>query len=310
MKKRTIINITIYVLTAAMLVGTFFLMLPYFRYNMASIHINKGENKEAYDILLSLDYKDSKEKLQNFFVEYKEIELVYYSGNDTTPSDTMKYQKEFDKEGKILLEKSIATVNGAQETSEVKYFYDERGLLGSVEQYTNGALEGYTLYKYDANGNQTLAQWCDKDGALLYFTESEYNDKDILIKETFGWSKNDQLTSNYEYEYYEDGKIKARTRVGESEFAETLFDEAGNVTEEAVYDIGGTLISRYKYTYDKNGNKIKSEQFGEKNELGAYTENEYDSEGNIILKKDYVEGSLNGKTEYKYQNPVYCYKAK
>ena len=107
MKKRTVINITIYVLTAAMLVGTFFLMLPYFRYNMASIHINKGENKEAYDILLSLDYKDSKEKLQNFFVEYKEIELVYYSGNDTTPRDTMKYQKEFDKEGKILFEKSI-----------------------------------------------------------------------------------------------------------------------------------------------------------------------------------------------------------
>lgn len=310
MKKKTVITIAVYFLVAVLLVGAFFFMLPYFRYNMASIHINRGENKEAYDILLSLDYKDSKEKLKNFFVEYKDIELIYYSGAETAPEDTMKYQKEFDKNGNILSEKSISIANGVQETSEVKYFYDKNGRLGTVEQYTNSLLEGYTLYKYDAKGNQTLAQWCDKDGILLYFAECEYDDKGNLVKENFGWNQKDKMTSNFEYEFYKSGKVKTETRIGESEYAETRFDEMGNITEEAVYDIGGALISRYKYTYDKNGNKIKIEQYNEKNELGAYTENEYDSEGNITLKKDYVEGSLKGRTEYKYQNPVYCYKAK
>lgn len=303
MKKKIIIIISACVLAVALMIGGIILLIPYFRYNMANIYINRGEYKKAYDILSGLDYKDSKEKLKNFSVKYQDIEILYYNGTDT---DTMKHQKQFSTNGDILTAKSIRD----GQTSEVKYFYDEKGRLDSVEQYENGAIEGYTLYKYDDKGNQTHIKWYDSLGHLLYLNEYEYDAKGNITKELFRWENDDELVSTYEYEFYDSGKIKTQTRKGETEYIVYSYAENGNILEEMSCDIDGSMRSRYKYYYDKHGNETKVEQYNEKNELCAYSEYEYDGEGNVTLKRDYENGSLTGKSEYKYQNPVYCYREK
>ncbi|MBF6655060.1 hypothetical protein C3B48_05185 [Flavobacterium columnare] len=72
--------------------------------------------------------------------------------------------------------------------------------------------------------------------------------------------------------------------------------------EQNYYDTNGDLVSRWKYSYDKNGN-ITEEILYDNNGIEKYKyENEYDNRNNLIETLQYSENSIEYRHSYSYDS--------
>lgn len=135
--------------------------------------------------------------------------------------------------------------------------YNQHNRIIEGTYYLSDSVIDYkAVYSYDSKNNLTLYRCISygnnkaKDTIDLIYT---YNEKglNVKIEEVYG----EIMLSKAEKEYNSEGLL---TRIIEGdEFSETIFnyDKAGKLTEEKRQYI------RTAYTYDKNGNLIKSEDF-------------------------------------------------
>lgn len=92
----------------------------------------------------------------------------------------------------------------------------------------------------------------------------------------------------------ERGDVLIKKQLKESE---TWFDEKGNIIESIEYK-QGKVDKHFKYLYDKDGNKIREEDYDPSGKLREYSEYKfenglrvekivYDTDGKVILRKIY-----------------------
>jgi hypothetical protein len=81
--------------------------------------------------------------------------------------------------------------------------------------------------------------------------------------------------------------------------SETYYDQNGNIIEEIKYK-QGKVSKHFKYVYDKDGHKIKEEEFDSSGDLIEYSEYKYEN-GLRVEKVVYGDkGKMKSKKIYQY----------
>jgi hypothetical protein len=147
----------------------------------------------------------------------------------------------------------------------IKYLYDDKRNLISVNYYNSDVLSAKYEYKYDDMGKII---WSNNNGLEVSYKYDKKGDQIELIarksdkyKQENTWdSKNDE---KHEYKYDKSGnaieRIYSNPDNGKVMLRTTCkFDKWGNVIEEiSKSEKGSGLNQSYKYNYDNAGNWIK-----------------------------------------------------
>ncbi len=279
-------------------------------YNTAIALLNEHKYQEAYDIFRLLgDYKDSKDYVDCFLIEYEKIN---YDG-------TYTYNFEVDDSGRIL---KITFDHGNYTYLDFEHIYDENGNIiqfnsasGPYKYYYEGdkivkceykEYHGATIfidYTYHENGNLHTKQRngdgdvyaeFDADGKLLKYG---YTDYDVVPEQ-----------HKYEYEYDDKGRLVKK---------EYTIDDAVQFVETYTYNDDDTLAGvatdnfwsykelTYQYQYGDDFRLIKKTEYCDGSSKPNKTW-EYEYFDNGTLKKevqyDHAKGSFNVLQYDKYSN--------
>jgi YD repeat-containing protein len=212
-------------------------LLENFRYLPAKIEFEgswgKGTAEYTYNELGQLVTIDADMRENSFSSQMPSLgdglkEFVYdEKGNVTkftTTYDTYEYT--YDANGNMI--KSVFKTENIGGGS-TEYTYDANGnLIKSVREAYGSYMSGVCEYTYDTNGNLTkeTSEFSDGRTEECYEREYVYDAKGNVIEESYNG-----FVRKYIYDYDANGKIIKKTTVD------------GGVTE---------------YTYDENGNEIKS----------------------------------------------------
>lgn len=176
------------------------------------------------------------------------------------------------------------------------YTYDWMGRLTEIKTVnTLNVTETHFIYELDDAGNRTAVT--DLSGTR---TEYVYDDLNRLVTETVVTPQNDISTTDYTYS--DGGKIL--TKQTESQITEHTYDTFGRLSMIQVKDLSDTILSETQYQYDSNGNTISIlkdgvetiQTFDFENRLetvaktGLSANYTYDSNGNRIRSN--VNGSI------------------
>ncbi len=81
-----------------------------------------------------------------------------------------------------------------------------------------------------------------------------------------------------------------------------LFNEKGQVIEEATFDEAGKRIQRITYTYDDRSNKIQETEYGPDDKIVEVRRYQYDAFGNRILRTEHDgAGRLKSSKRFVYE---------
>jgi RHS repeat-associated protein len=177
----------------------------------------------------------------------------------------------------------------------VRYIYSPRGLLTAIEYPT---IKRNLKYEYDDAG--LLSMFTDSEGGGIYY---EYNDTRLLStiifaegkRITMAYDPKDRLTAMA----YPNGLKAVRE-----------YDVLGRITQMTHSTSSGESISGRKYSYDADGNVIKTID-----EEGKSTTYSYDASGRLLAEDDpegkirynYLAGGNRGSLESRQQNVRYRY---
>ena len=157
--------------------------------------------------------------------------------------------------------------------------YEDEWRILSAKTYLNGELSSELEYSYSEGGELMTVK---TDSKLYGESSAEYRQEfdaaGKLIKSTS----------------YNNGEL-----VGSTEYS---YDAEGRETELVSRDPSGEIYSKLVYEYDKKGNLVSQSI-----ETSAYTsrqEHSYDKAGQLISTKSYRNGSLEGHTEYTWEDGV------
>ncbi len=219
----------------------------------------------------------------------------------------------FDEHGNTEFTESYAEDGNVCITS-YEYIYDENGNVLSDKAYVDGELFSESTYVIDDEGYpvlQTSSIFAHEDSTLVY----EYNIQGDMIRfveyDASGSIANEMT---YHYEYDENNETIAYR---------AFLNEALNEEFEYVYnDEGLTYPAKMTY-YNEDGTSEVTEQDADYNTLretkyaadgSVITETvyeyTYDSDGNIILTKAFVDGVLYREIEGAYDVDGWVYDAK
>jgi len=204
--------------------------------------------------------------------EYGDVSRVLSYGADGTVDYDERVEYTYDDQGVMLAQK---TYGNDVLNSEYEYAKDSNGeayVCKEVYYYDDGAKDSN---EYDENGNVLYSAAYDETGAVMYAYEYEYSPE-------AGWMhekayEGDRLTSEQEFLMDEEGNQITTRYVYYNEDGSssvTEYDELGNETLVAYYDADGNPESEARY------------------------ENEYDAEGNLILRRTYEGDRLTEEMEY------------
>ena len=162
-------------------------------------------------------------------------------------SDTIK----LDKNGRIL------------QKGHRHYSYNEDGTLN--EQNT-----GHIKDEYIYNENLLVATKHYRRNILEDISKYLYNEQNQIISKK--WYSDDELSSEWQYEYNEDGYLSCERELNYS-IANDIYNRFG-------YKVNPHQ-SHTMYYYDDKGNVTKEEWYNS-SELGRSTNYKYDKKGNVV----------------------------
>lgn len=211
---------------------------------------------------------------------------MLYKVSYPTFGDWMTY--EYDEWGNLSV---VESANGSRKY----YTYDDQRRLARIDE-KDGDEKALTAEKWEYDEKGRVIKYTHWAGETTT-TEYTYDDSGKLIKtvETSG-----SVTSQYDYEYAEDGSYMKSSK-----------DSAGHVLVWC-YTAGDDPLAQYtddvkqkEYTYDENGNLLKYESFyeGAVHEYESYT---YDSTGKLIEKAVSTEPGSETIRRYEYDSFGNC----
>lgn len=163
--------------------------------------------------------------------------------------------------------------------------YDNKNQCIETKNYTTkGTYLGKTERTYDENGNVTVVTNYDSEDNISYKLTYEFDDQNREIKCS---------TLN------DDGSIKSYTeRTYDGDFQ----------TEWKNCNADGSIIQRYTYESDENGNCVKITRYGAGDKLDSYTT--YEDKDGMTYEKTYdANDNLIDEDSYESQNDTASSKA-
>ena len=166
----------------------------------------------------------------------------------------------------------FSTINGLPLIDSLIYNHKEK----TITQYTGDIKKYIDCYKYDERGNVIEKRWGRADLPSYKYYHITYNDRGQKIKEISSISKTKiELGKETIYKYDSKGRIIYEERKGIlGEIREYTYNREGDIqTIKKKPFLEPDQELWYEYTYDKQGNYIKS----------------------ILYLKDKIEGKLTSR---------------
>ncbi len=309
-------------LVSVLLVLTFTLFIPSYRYNRAQELIKEGNYTEAYRLLNDCNgYKDSEEQLKDFSYTFRTAEIIDYGENDESEKIVIKA----DRYGNITL---ISQYDEDENPVKVgiEYKYDDCGNPIHVTSRWDGELRSTTELEYDKNDNVVLRlDYYDGTDKIRKKSEFEYDANGKTKEMIVSYRENGAVDDKYENRYDKSGNLIFTSSThyddyGNVEYAykhNYEYDDKGNEIYGNVirYDKYGSIDykSEDRYKYDDKGNEtwkltVSYDQNGlEKSRSESTFVNEYDEKGNLSRQTEYDEdGNAEYITEYRYDEEGNC----
>ena len=258
---------------------------------------SKTEYDSNGNVLININYNENGDIEQHIENTYDEngnnIKFISYFSDGS-----IETQVEYDTNGNIL-GRLIYDENG-NVASQIACEYENDGSIHISEltkDYETNSLYVAYEYFYDSNWNVLKEFDYDESGEIYKQAEYLYDGEKLITEITTSFI--DKYKT--EYEYYEDGTLKAQTTYssydGEPFTQDTItlysYDDLGNRTEK-YYGYDNTLVS--VLVYDKNNIELKAEYYTN-GELDDSRESRYDEHGNIVY---YIYHSSNYFVEYSW----------
>jgi hypothetical protein len=224
--------------------------------------------------------------------------------------DSKAQKNDWEKEGlkgKVKMVKEIISIESERmgewekDTDKITYqIFNEKGNEIEENEYKlDGSLYNRAICKYDVKDNRIEMDFYNSENCFLEKFTYNYDDKGNMIEKN-GYSFDDSLWSKIIYKYdlngnnieesnskykyiykYDDkgNKTEYYNCLDSSFFTKTIYkyDEKGNYIEEIIYNLDGSIYSKYtfKYEYDSYGNWLKKIRYkGERKTLCLVTERE------------------------------------
>lgn len=167
------------------------------------------------------------------------------------------------------------------DNTAVTYGYDLNGNLIKVTDWAGRT----TVYTYDENNNITAVT--KPDGSV---TETRYDNAQRVVYTAE--AVNGSLIVGYEYGYDTEGRILTETDLAANVKSEYTYDSLSRVTNRKITNLTDNTVTEESYTYDANGNILRSTVSTEEDTFVYDTNNRltsyngqavtYDLDGNML----------------------------
>ena len=196
-------------------------------------------------------------------------------------------------------------MSGNKNPNQIHFYeYDEHGNMTKWLGIKPTSENDYMLlnsydYEYDESNRLILTRKLDKEGNITQLIENTYGEDGLVSKTTV--TEKGNVTEYVFVNTLENGKLVKCERMvaGECDSVELFtYDASGRVIEDKLTDGNGTIQSRTVKTYDADGNVTKQVDYDGTGTVTFWCENEYDSQGRISV---YREGSKENVESLKYE---------
>ena len=286
-------------------------------YDIALGLIEEGDYSAAYDKLLECyGYEDSAKLLTKFrIIQDKMIETVY----DKDGNIEGKSEVEYDEYGAVILGLQYNEDGTSWQTVKYDYEYDENGKWTACISYDEkGEIFERMEYEYNELGKEILCVHYDKNGSIRREDKTEYEyDENGKIKGRIHYTISQDSTMKTEFRYDEYGSIILNavyntdgTVIVEYKYAYE-YDEFGRRTLETMYDENSTVSRKYGYEYDKFSRVSTGTQYDADGNIDGRIEFERDKYGKSVIETKYDnDGNILSKHEIEYVNQKVLYEGK
>ncbi|MDL2262772.1 hypothetical protein LJC11_04650 [Bacteroidales bacterium OttesenSCG-928-I21] len=186
--------------------------------------------------------------------------------------------------------------------STYERYYELTSNSGKLDKGNKTSAYGFDTYRlFNKDGFIIQKKTFNFDNSPVSTTVYEYEDENILLKET-KYTATENIDKVYIYAYNEKTKLlesqTTYSAFGRVEYIDKYSYQNGLLTEVENFDGQNKSIYKWKYEYDKDGNKIKDTWHINNNitEL-FYT---YDEESHIIKQKEINESKNVTTWEFAY----------
>ncbi len=172
------------------------------------------------------------------------------------------YVREYNRKGNLIIESSYDSEERLERNKV--YEYDENGNEDEVSLYDGGGnLLSRHVYKYDNQGNRIEENLYESSETLQLKSISTYGDHGDMLQTDYYRSDGKRFSvKTYEYDH-KGNKTKEVTRstleddVDYERVDVYVYDDDGNMVEEAMCGLDEHLLLRWVYGYDERGSKVK-----------------------------------------------------
>lgn len=182
--------------------------------------------------------------------------------SDRTPEEGSKILvQQYDREGKLI---GIESYKNDTLKLIVRYEFDEfDNMLSDIDFSADDKMIEKNLFLYDSAGRVISGKSYDSDDKMTsFFKIFKSTDKKTIefIKYASSGSLEYKITYSYPSDYDLSDYIEAKKTGSENELqlhVKKRYNDAGLVTEKAVYGDDGSLSYSFYYEYDEAGNTMK-----------------------------------------------------
>lgn len=190
-------------------------------------------------------------------------------------------------EQRYILTEFETTVHFNDTVQKTVFHYDENWTQTGATVYVNGEVSQEMTYELDENGSLKSITYTTGEQTIVEEYANTYDDDGNLIRQET-W-QDGELTATMDRTYDADDKLASSVQ--------TNLTYPGGITYETVYNPDGTTASMRvtsadtgtsltEYTYDEDGNEIRSVTTNEAGVIVSETNSSYNSDGKITVSVD------------------------
>ena len=248
------------------------------------------------------DYYDENGELQQYrLTKYDAagniVEIDRYDKDDT---HIWSSGYSYNSTGKVS--KSLIVDKEYRVLSNLEYGYNtlgklivQRSYFVDVDELSVGSDYTFSAYEYDTAGNVIKEEKGTSDSGTYTYYLYSYDGAGNMIKSECYTEDDEKLLRYFTYSFDADGNmVRQETFDGDRiliGYTVNEFDQQGNSVTSKTYDANGNICEKNLYQYDGKYSLVEH-QYGDSNELLAYSVYEYDVVGNIARGETY---SSNGE---------------
>jgi hypothetical protein len=176
---------------------------------------------------------------------------------------------------------------------QIRFIYDDQGILKEQHELKDGQLTLKTIYEYDENNNLLSFTNYDKDQKMEVKEEHRYGPDGNIVSSVI-INKSETVIASMVYKHDDHGRkteVMAFSKGGRIEFRRLFqYNDQGDMSRMTVYSRGGHFsdCEAYRYKYDEHGNWI------EKHESTARVDTSYQCPIRIVYRSiEYYDLSEN-----------------